>query len=142
MYIRAKPRSLKSGKKAETFSLVVSYRVDGEPKQRTILNLGQNFEIPPDQWRRLTQMIEEDLRGYPRLPFEDKRLERTAREIVLKLKAQGYDIHDPRDDRDAMITHEIEHTDTRTVGGERVALKALDLLGFEDILSTLGFTRD
>ena len=142
MYIRAKPRSLKSGKKAETFSLVVSYRVDGEPKQRTILNLGQNFEIPPDQWRRLTQMIEEDLRGYPRLPFEDKRLERTAREIVLKLKAQGYDIHDPRDDRDAMITHEIEHTDTRTVGGERVALKALGLLGFEDILSTLGFTRD
>lgn len=47
MYIRAKPRSLKSGKTAMTFSLVVSYRVDGEPKQRTILNLGQNFKIPP-----------------------------------------------------------------------------------------------
>ncbi len=142
MYIRAKPRSLKSGKTAMTFSLVVSYRVDGEPKQRTILNLGQNFKIPPDQWDRLTQMIEEDLRGYPLLPIEDKILEHTAKEIVFKLEAQGYDIHDPRDDRDAIITHEIEHTDTRTVGGERVALKALHLVGFEDILFTLGFTQD
>ncbi len=35
-----------------------------------------------------------------------------------KLKVKGYDIHDPRDDRDAIMTHEIEHIDSRTVGGE------------------------
>ncbi len=142
MYIRAKSRSLKSGKKANTFSLVVSYRVNGNPKQKTILNLGQHFNIPQDQWPRLTQMIEDDLRGIPRLLLEDKALEFTCKEMVKQLKAKGYDIHDPRDDRDAIMTHEIEHIDSRTVGGERVALKALSLLGFEKILNALEFSQD
>ena len=88
------------------------------------------------------QMIQDDLRGYPRLPMEDPVLERTGKELIEKLKAQGFDIHDPRDDRDVIITHEIEHTDSRTVGGERVALKALSLLGFEKILKPLGFSQD
>ncbi len=68
--------------------------------------------------------IEDDLRGVPRLPMEDQVIERTGKELVEKLKAQGFDIHDPRDDRDTIITHEIEHIDSQTVGGERVALKA------------------
>ncbi len=69
-------------------------------------------------------MIEDDLRGIPRLLLEDKALEITCKEMVKQLKAKGYDIQDPRDDRDAIMTHEIEHIDSRTVGGERVALKA------------------
>ena len=88
------------------------------------------------------QMIQNDLRGDPCLPMEDPVLERTGKELIEKLKAQGFDIHDPRDDRDVIITHEIEHTDSRTVGGERVALKALSLLGFEKILKPLGFSQD
>ncbi|MCY4233171.1 MAG: hypothetical protein OXE59_05450 [Bacteroidetes bacterium] len=75
-------------------------------------------------------MIQNDLRGDPCLPMEDPVLERTGKELIEKLKAQGFDIHDPRDDRDVIITHEIEHTDSRIVGGERGTLKALSLLGF------------
>ncbi len=56
-------------------------------------------------------MIEDDLRGIPRLRFEDKELECTCKEMVKQLKAKGYDIQDPRDDRDVIIPHEIEHTD-------------------------------
>ncbi len=142
MFIRAKSRTLKSGKKATCFSLAITYRVNGLTKQRTLLNLGKHFSIPQDQWRRLMHMIEDDLRGVPRLPMEDQVIERTGKELVEKLKAQGFDIHDPRDDRDTIITHEIEHIDSRTVGGERVALKALSLLGFEKILNTLEFSQD
>ncbi|MCY4170726.1 MAG: IS1634 family transposase [Bacteroidetes bacterium] len=142
MFIRAKSRTLKSGKKATCFSLAITYRVDGLSKQRTLLNLGKHFSIPQQQWRPLMQMIQNDLRGDPCLPMEDPVLERTGKELIEKLKAQRFDIHDPRDDRDVIITHEIEHTDSRTVGGERVALKALSLLGFEKILKPLGFSQD
>ena len=42
---------------------------------------------------------------------------------------KDYDVHDLRDDRDTILTNEIHHTDTRTVGVERVALNTLHLLG-------------
>ena len=44
--------------------------------------------------------------------------------MVKQPKDKGYNIQDPRDDRDVFMIHETEHTDTRTVGGERVAMKA------------------
>jgi len=74
MYIRAKSRTLKSGDSAETFSLVESYRVHGSARQRTLLNLGQDFKIPKAQWQKLTQMITDDLLGIPGLPFEEDAL--------------------------------------------------------------------
>jgi len=87
-------------------------------------------------------MIMDDLLGLPQLPFEEDALKQASQDIAQRLKASGYVIHDPRDDRDAILTNEIEHTDTRTVGGERVALKALQLLGFPKILQTLNFNRN
>ena len=142
MYIRDKPRTLKSGKQANTFTLVESYRVNGRPKQRTLLNLGHDFHIPKSQWRILTRLIEDQLRGYARLPVDDDALIQASHNIVQRLRDKGYDIHDPRDDRDAILTYEIDHTDTRTVGGERVALKALRLLGFSQLLRTLGLNEN
>ena len=142
MYIRDKPRTLNSGEQANTFTLVESYRVNGSPKQRTLLNLGQDFHIPKSQWRTLTRLIEDQLRGYARLPMEDDALIQACQDIVQRLRDKGYDIHDPRDDRDAILTYEIDHVDTRTVGGERVALKALRLLGFSQLLRTLGLNEN
>ena len=139
MYIRTKSRTLKSGKSAQSFSLVESYRTHGTPRQRTLLNLGSNFPIPQADWRILTQRMEDELRGVPRLPFhdEDDVLEQTAKSLVQRLRAKGYNIHAPRDDRDAILTDAILHTDTRTVGGERVALEALTQLGFRELLQSL-----
>ncbi len=57
-----------------------------------------------------------------------------------RLQANGDDLHDPRDDRDAILTNEMEHTDTS--GGERVALHALQLLKFSKILHALHFNRN
>ncbi len=142
MYIRTKPRTLKSGKKACTYSLVESHRVQGSPKQRTILNLGKDFPLPKEQWSALMQFVMDELRGYARLPMEDEALLQTGQDILRRLKNKGYNIHAPRDDRDAILTHEIHHTDTRTIGGERVALRALRTLGFPQILQSLKFNQD
>jgi len=142
MYIRSKSRTLKSGAQADTFSLVESHRVNGMSKQRTLLNLGQDFSIPKAQWRTLSRLVMEGLRGYETLPLEDEALRTASQTIIQRLKGKGYDIHDPRDDRDAILTGEIHHTDTRTVGGERVALRALHLLGFAEILRALKLNQD
>ena len=142
MFIRSKARTLKSGAQADTFSLVESHRVNGMSKQRTLLNLGQDFSIPKAQWRTLSRLVMEGLRGYETLPLEDEALRTASQTIIQRLKGKGYDIHDPRDDRDAILTDEIHHTDTRTVGGERVALRALHLLGFAEILRALKLNED
>ncbi len=142
MYIYAKPRTLKSGKKIVYHSIVESYRVHGNPRQRTLLNLGKDFNLPKEQWPTLMQLVLDGLHGHTRLPLEDEALRQMSQQIMEKLKRKGYYVHDPRDDRDAILTNEIHHTDTRTVGGERVALKALRLLGFARILQALNFNRD
>ena len=142
MYIRAKPRVLKSGEKTHTYSIIESYRVHGDPRQRTLLNLGKDFNLPKEQWPTLMQLVLDGLHGHARLPFEDEVLRQASQDIMERLKRKGYDVHDSRDDRDAILTNEIHHTDTRTIGGERVALKALDLLEFTQILQTLNFNRD
>ena len=142
MFIRAKSRPLKSGQQAYTYSLAESYRVHGSPRQRTLLNLGKDFQIPKEQWPTLTKRVMDQLRGDARLPLEDEALVQAANDIVQKLNNKGYDIHDPRDDRDAILTNEIHHTDTRTVGGERVALQALRMLGFSQVLHALNFNRN
>jgi len=54
-------------------------------------------------------MITDDLLGIPGLPLEEDALKQASQDIAQRLKASGYNIHDPRDDRDAILTHEIEH---------------------------------
>ncbi len=142
MYIRAKTRILKSGAKATSYALVECHRIKGAPKQRTVLNLGQSFPIPKEQWRALILHIDEGLRGQSRLAFESEGLRHASETIVEKLLEKGYNVDDPRDDRDAVIIDEVHHTDTRTVGGERVALKALQLLGFAKSLRMLKLRED
>ena len=142
MYVYAKPRTLKSGRKVVYYSIVESYRVHGDPRQRTLLNLGKDFNVPKEQWPMLRQFVCDGLHGHARLPFEDEALHQASQDIMERLKRKGYDVHDPRDDRDAMLINEIHHPDTRTIGGERVALKALHLLGFTQILQTLNFIWD
>ncbi len=142
MYIRSKSRTLKSGIKADTFSLVESHRVNGMSKQRTLLNLGQDFSIPQAQWRILSRLVMDGLRGYEPMFLEDEALRKASQKIIHRLQAKGYDPDDPRDDRDSILTYEIHHTDTRTVGGERVALQALERLGFAEILQDLDLNED
>jgi len=141
MYVRAKARKLKSGVKLHSYALLECHRVNGNPKQRTVLNLGQNFDLPKEQWPTLVNHIQDSLRGQTNLPFENEKIQKISQDLVRKLRKKGYQVEDPRDDRDPIITDQIHHTGTRTVGGERVALKALELLGFARILGKLNLNQ-
>ena len=140
MFIRARNYTLKSGQPRQGFALIESRRIDGKPKHITLLNLGQDFNIPEEDWPELTRLVISRLKGQTCSPFQDEKpAQSVVEDIVNRLQHKGYDIYAEPDDRDAIITRKLHHTGARTVGGERLALKALELLGMANLLRTLAF---
>ena len=66
MYIRRTSiKSRRTGEPYYTYRLVESVRVEGQVRQRTLLNLGRYFDIPREQWAPLAQRIEQSVaRGF------------------------------------------------------------------------------
>ena len=141
MYIRKNTHKLKNGEVRIGYGLLECRRVRGKPTQKTILNLGRDFKVPEPDWKDLTDRVAAILRGEPLLPLESEAVRTSAEDIARCLKAKGYDIHAPLDDRDLVITDEMRHIAIRSVGGERVGLYALEHLGFMDLLRELGFSE-
>ena len=52
-----------------TYKLVESIRTERGPRQRDVLNLGVNFDLPKEQWKDLANCIEEIITG--QLPLID-----------------------------------------------------------------------
>ena len=65
MFIRASVQKDKTTKREyKTFRLVESYRNQSQKvRQRTILNLGSNFDFPQEQWKIIADRVEEILSG-------------------------------------------------------------------------------
>ena len=142
MYIRRRIHKRKNGEVRIGYGLLECRRVHGQPKQKTILNLGHNFDIEEADWNVLTDRVRALLRGQPPLPVDSIHIQKAAEDIARRLQASGYDPNVQLDDRDAVIIDDVHHEDVRTVGGERVGLKALEQLGFMDLLRQLGLSED
>jgi hypothetical protein len=64
MYIRR--TKVKGGPRGEvyiTHRLVESVRTEKGVRQRTLLNLGKDFPVPPERWAELIQHLEQVLAG-------------------------------------------------------------------------------
>ncbi|MCF6355228.1 MAG: hypothetical protein L3J26_09060 [Candidatus Polarisedimenticolaceae bacterium] len=60
MYIRrTQIKSRQQGEPYYTYRLVESERVNGQVKQRTLLNLGRHFDLPKAHWHDLASRIEQ-----------------------------------------------------------------------------------
>ena len=53
MFIRASIQKKKPRTEYKTFKLVESFRTERGPRQRTVLNLGADFDLPEAQWKDL-----------------------------------------------------------------------------------------
>ena len=142
MYIRKQIYKLKDGTPRVNYGLLETKRVRGMPQQKTILNLGQDFDVPESQWPTLCRHVERALRGQSVMRLEDEHLIDAADAIARRLREKGYDINAKRDERDAVIADLVSHLDVRTVGGERIGLQALEQLGFAAVLRSLGMAED
>lgn len=170
MFIRrTKTRVTERGESYYSYRLVDTSRVGGQVRQRTLLNLGSGFAVPPEQWKTLTQRIEQivlgqhDLLPTPTPP--ELELEREAQQIAASLLSKYADstlLLSPQkahadtpvkpappasaaqaaaDDRDvrSVDVNSLVMMDGRRVGTEAVALSALSHVGLDDKLQALGF---
>ena len=146
MYIRCTTiKSKQSGEPYKTFRLVASERVNGQVKQRTLLNLGRHFEIPKTQWRDLAQRIEELLnskQGTLLATLElDEELEARAQRYAAQILASRGQPEPSRAEFDSVAVDALELVRPRRVGVEQLALQALSQLKLTEKLKELGFNR-
>lgn len=93
MYIRRTTiKSRRGGETYFTYRLVESIRTAEAVRQRTLINLGRHFDVPPEQWAGLAQRIEQITGGQSDwFPVDlDRRWEAAAQRyaaLVIKTKA-------------------------------------------------------
>ncbi|MDE0306442.1 MAG: hypothetical protein OXI87_16425, partial [Albidovulum sp.] len=140
MRIKAAKTHMKGGEPACSYRLVKSERVGGKVRQVALPDLGTGFAVPRESWRELCHLAEMKMTGQMSLLETDPELDATAQSIACKLRARR--LEEPKaPPRTAEVDLDsLEHEDPRTVGGERICLKALEDLRFREALEEVGFS--
>ncbi len=142
MFIRATKTHTTDGKPVRSHRLVLSQRIGDKVRQRTLLNLGTDYPVPKEKWREVAELAEALLHGRPPLLQAVPDVQAAAEDIVAKLRARGFRAEAMQEEarKPEIATVDLdtlEHENPRTVGCERLCLKALDDLGFAEILHGL-----
>ena len=119
-----------------SFRLVESVRSGSQVSQRTLLNLGSGFAVPPERWPELVLLVESLRSGQAYLLEPDPALLGEAERIAEALRLRGLDA--PAEQAVAVHLDSLEHSRVRSVGCERLALHALDQLGLQAALRAQG----
>ncbi len=143
MFIRrvnTRPRAASGSPPYSSFRLVRSIRSGRSVRQVTLLNLGADFSVPQPQWPALCDLILSFRSAQPPLLPPDPSLLRIAQQLSERLSLSGLP---DSSSSDLALVHlnSIDHRFVRSVGGERLALHALQSLRFADTLGTLGASR-
>jgi len=149
MFIRQTPTRTKlNGENYMTFRLVTSQREGGKVKQHTILNLGNNFDLPKEDWSLLTDRIESLLSKQCALDFDsvtpeiEALAQRYVSQIILNMSKQQSQSGDGPlltvEDYQEVEINSLDLIRPRSVGVEHAGLSALTSLGLPEILSNVG----
>jgi transposase len=162
MFIRrVKTRTTEDGSCYYSYRLVDNYRVAKRVRQRTLLNLGSSFEFERELWPELTARIDQILAGQNDLlvaPSEGVEqqaqsiagllLRKYAKSELLGSRGKDVEATDHAQERvDGRDLHNVdlnslEQSDSRTVGGEALALSALSEAQLFEQLESLGFNKN
>ena len=140
MFVRRTLTRRTGGQDYHSHRLVESRRDGAKVRQRTLLNLGSDFDLPKTQWPDLCRRIDEILNGQaPLLDDVPEAVEAEAQRIAAQLLARGRagDTEAARD----LVTVDVDTlslTRPRSVGVEQVGLWALQRLGLVELLAGLG----
>ena len=145
MFIRrTKTRTVGTQDHYFTYRLVRSVRLGDKVRQRTLLNLGAHFDLPPAQWPLLCQRLDDLLAGQATLMDYPEAVEDHAQRIVAQLISRQAETNIDADDTSS--AGELHRVDVdslqlvrpRTVGVEHVALWAMQQVGLPALLAQLG----
>ena len=145
MFIRrTKTRTVGTQDHYYTYRLVKSVRLGDKVRQRTLLNLGAHFDLPPAQWSLLYQRLDDLLGGQATLMDYPEAVENHAQRIVAQLISRQAETNIDADDTSS--AGELHRVDVdslqlvrpRTVGVEHVGLWAMEQVGLPTLLAQLG----
>ena len=159
MYIRkTKIKNSKQGDAYYTYRIVESIREGDKVKQKTLLNLGKNFDIDASHWpalvSRIDQLLKNDYQGEQTSLFDlqqdiDETLEQAAQRYTsLIIYKQSQPIATPCDGTlsEATVPHyesidinQLSTLKARSIGVETLAWHAMKKLKLDDKLTALGF---
>jgi transposase len=149
MFIRqTKTRSTSDGSSYSIHRLVESNRVGDKVRQRSVLNLGTNFDLPKDLWPELCIRIEQFLNAEQPLFAVDPAIEKSAQHIYSQIIARRGNVKQLSAQDETKDTTNYQEVDInsiqqikpRTVGAEHVSLEALKELQIPQILEQAGFS--
>jgi transposase len=146
MFIRKVPhKNKKNRKQYHTYKLVESIRTQRGPRQRDILNLGVDFDLPKEQWKDLANCIEgiitmqRPLFDYPK---EISKLARKYARTIIRQQACAIDEgEDISPDYQVVDVNSVDNEDARTVGAEYVVYETIKELEIDRELRSLGLNR-
>jgi hypothetical protein len=149
MFIRRTlTRSLDSGEHYYSHRLVRSERTGGRVRQVTLLSLGRQFTLAPEQWPGLCTRIDAllDGRAGPTALECAPEVEREAQRLTALLLARQAESQ-PRSDgggaqaMESVVAESLELVRARSVGVEQVALWAVKELRLVEALQSLGMAQ-
>ncbi len=140
MFIRqTKTSTATSGQAYTTFRLVASERIDGNVRQRTLLNLGSAFSLAREHWPELCSRIEQILSGQLPLVPATAEIEAMAQRYAAQLISQRAEgTTNNESDFQEVDVNSLELVRPRSIGVEHVGKAALDWLDFSNILTKVG----
>ncbi len=158
MYIRkTKIKSGRNGEPYYTYRLVESVRTGKSVRQRTVINLGKNFDVAPEYWPAFSTRVEQILNAQSgQVALFDlgqemgETLEATAQRtaaLVIHKYAQPVDAPggEPSDgctvevDFQTIDINQMAVLQPRAIGAETLAYHAMEQLQLRQKLSALGF---
>jgi transposase len=147
MFIRkTTKRDSKNGKQYISYYLVESIRTDKGPRQKVLLYMGAEIDLPEVEHNLLAQRIEEIILGQQHIIPYSEEVERLAQnyasQVVRQLSEVVIDPNSPVETADFLTidVNTIEKTEPRTVGTEHLLLQMANQLELPKELKKIGLS--
>jgi len=132
-----------------TYKLVESLRTERGPRQRTLLNLGTDFNLPKAKWKDLANRVEEVITGQTSLFDYPEEIESLARKCARKIIRKQSSIIPKKEnssldylpDYQTVDVNSVENEHARTIGAEHVVYHTLKELEVDRKLAELKFNK-
>jgi len=135
----------KNRREYHTFKLVESVRTERGPRQRDILNLGTDFNLPKEKWKDFANRVEEIIAGQNSLleyPLEIETPARNyARKIIRKQSSTIPEKKKSSPDYQTVDVNSVENEEARTIGAEHVVYHSIQELELDRKLAELKFNK-
>ena len=146
MFIRKVPhKNKKTHKSYYTYKLVESIRTERGPRQRDILNLGVDFDLPKDQWKELANCIEGIITGQRPLFDYSREIQSLASKYAKTIIRQQASMvaagEDAVPDYETVDVNSLGNEQARSIGAEYVVYETIKELQIERMLTSFGFNR-